>query len=320
MSFKPTARISGVGVACVYGLGDESIFLLPSEARFALSEKVANRQLGVVPHFDPALFVTQKKSLKLMNRASTLGIAAARLALNAGPSMNAGGISAGSLSQAGLFMSVGMSGGELSALAAMLSVSVTDEGLSLPLMGEQGLSRINPLLSFHVLNNMPLCHTSIELGIHGPHAALYTADTAGGLRALARAAQCILRQEAPLALAGGADSPLDTINLMLSASEHPAEGAAMMIFSTTGDIEWLGLSEHTRQSEAEALRSLIDEAPLVQVRSTQTTLFGETSAASASLWVARTIALLRGSPIGSLAAIFAHDEAGVSVALLRRCQ
>jgi hypothetical protein len=309
MSTIPTAKISGVGVACARGVGDATILLSSEQASFMAAEG-APRQLGTVPHFEPALFVTQKKSLKLMNRASTLGVAAARIAVT--------GVEG--LSEAGLFMSVGMSGGELTTLTGMLSVSTTEDGgLDLRLMGEQGLSRINPLLSFHVLNNMPLCHTSIELGLHGPHAAFYTAGAPGGLRALSRAAQCIMRQEASVAIAGGADSPLDTINLALSSYEHPAEGAAMMVFSSEGDVEWLGLSEHTAQSETDALRTLTHETPLLQVRSTQTALFGETLAASAALWVARAVALLRVSPVGTLAAIFAHDEAGVSAALLRRC-
>ena len=310
MNTKPTAKISGVGVVCVHGVGDES--LLSSEQMLYTSyHEAAPRQSGAVPHFDSSQFITQKKSLKLMSRASLLGLAASRVATKNTPA----------LSEAGLFMSVGMSGGELTSLSGMLSLSMTqDETLDLRLMGEQGLPRINPLLSFHVLNNMPLCHTSIELGIHGPHAAMYTADTAGGLRALSRAAQCVVRHEAPLALAGGADSPLDTINLSLSTRSYPSEGAAMMVFSAEGDIEWLGLSEHKEQSPHAALRSLTDERPTIQLKSAEVGLFGDTQAAAAALWVARAIALLRVSPVGTLGAVFAHDELGVSVALLRRFQ
>ena len=307
---KNTAKISGVGVVCVHGVGDES--LLNSERMLYKSyHDAVPRQSGAVPHFDSSQFITQKKSLKLMSRASLLGIAASKIATKNTPA----------LSEAGLFMSVGMSGGELTNLSGMLSMSITqDDTLDLRLMGEHGLSRINPLLSFHVLNNMPLCHTSIELGIHGPHAALYTANDAGGLRALSRAAQCVVRQEAPLALAGGADSPLDTINLTLSSRQLPAEGAAMMVFSTEGDIEWVGLSEHKEQSPLEALRSLTDESPTIQLKCGEVGLFGDTQAASAALWIARAIALLRVSPVGTMAAVIAIEEDGVSVALLRRCQ
>jgi hypothetical protein len=279
-----------------------------------MSAKISS--IGVVSAISPAqdvsLFVSQKKNLKLMNRASQLAIAAAKMATQS--------IDPAQLSDAGLFLGVGMSGGELASLSNMLSESMSQDGtLDLLLMGERGLSRVNPLLSFHVLNNMPLCHLSIELGVRGPHGAFYCEDAASGLRALSRAADCVTRGEAPIALAGGADSLLDTINLALSTHKRPSEGAAIVLFSSVGDILWRGLSEAYPTKE-EALRSLTEHTPAIQLDADASEPFGDTQAASASLWVARAVELLRAAPIGADAAIFAQNRQGFSVALLSRCQ
>lgn len=312
--------IAAVGVACASGVGDERVLAQPADFDFPSLPQFALRRVGRVPPFDPERFVTQRKSLKRMNRASLLAVAAARqLALPDGGS------------EAGLFLGVGMSGGEIALLAGLLDTSRHPDGtLDLAAMGREGLAHLHPLLSFHVLNNMPLCHVSIELGIGGPHAAIH-APGGEALQAFARGAEAVASGEAPWALSGGADAPLNTLTLALTDEDldRPlAEGAAVALLSDRGAIEWLGLSEHRPQSIDAARAEVLEGEPSRWIAIGPALAgrgaiplhqrVGETLAASGALAVALAVHLLRSDPAAATVGICAQDALGTSVAALRR--
>jgi hypothetical protein len=91
-----TPKISSVGVVC---------------------SPEAHSEDAISTSDDLSRFVSQKKSLKLMSRASQLAIAAGKIATQK--------IDAQQLASAGLFLGVGMSGGELSSLSGMRAASLT---------------------------------------------------------------------------------------------------------------------------------------------------------------------------------------------------
>jgi hypothetical protein len=308
--------LRSVGVACPRGLGGPEV--LDGDAPVSLAPpaqpQFAGRRVGRVPEFDAASQVAQRKSLKLMSRASLLAVAAAReLALPDG-----------ARAEAGLYLGVGMSGGEIAQLAGLLDESLDERGgLALARMGASGLARLNPLLSFHVLNNMPLCHASIELGLGGPHAAIY-APGGEALLAFERAARAIAAREAPWALAGGADAPLDTVSLALHAPERRlAEGASLALLVETdlpapGDVAFRGLHRAIDAVDAPLWIAVGKEAAASVPRGRQALLLddrvGETHAASGALAVALAVQKLHTSV--ERAAVLALTDEGPLVAEL----
>jgi hypothetical protein len=309
--------IQSVGVCCASGLGDERVidprapaaFSAPSLSRFS------QRRVGRAAELDPEACVAQKKSLKLMSRAALLGVAAARqLAL---PDRD--------VAHAGLFLGVGMSGGEIAQLAGLLDASLGSDGaIDLAAMGRDGLARLNPLLSFQVLNNMPLCHVSIELGLGGPHGAIW-APGAEALHAFDRAAEALSDGKAPWAVAGGADAPVNTVSLALAdPNTNLAEAAALAVLVPVekldaGAIEWRGLDP---KGDADLWISVGESGQALVPRGARaialSTLFGETLAASGALAVALAVRELRVDRSIATVAICARDESGPLCARIGR--
>jgi hypothetical protein len=304
--------LSSFGVACARGVGREDIFA--GDAPLVLSApglaQFAGRAVGRLPAVELGAYLSQKKSRKLMSRASLLAVAAARVCVEGEPFS----------ADTGLFVSVGMSGGEISDLAGLLDESLSPSGeLDLYAFGSRGLARLNPLLSFHVLNNMPLCHVSIELGLAGPHAAFYAESPADGLAAWVRAVEAVARREAPLVLVGGAEAPVHTLGLALSPAPPvpPAEGAAFALVSSQsspGALRWLGVGEGDSLDSAWSALGLSGCAPALVVWAgpgdspvenavSLAALVGDGGAASFSLGVALVAQRLRESQREKVAAL-----------------
>lgn len=328
-------HVAAVGVACARGVGGASLLLgdAPLAACAPPLPQFASLLVGRAPLADAGEYVPQRKALKLMSRASQLAIAATGEALRSGPW--------DAREEAGLFLSVGMSGGEIRDLAGMIEASTTPEGeLDLAALGARGLDKVNPLLSFHVLNNMPLCHVSITYGLGGPHAALYGEDAAAGLQAAHHAAATVGGGEGPWALAGGAESPLNTIALALQHGHRAplAEGAASVVFAREdhaapdpGLVVWRGLVHAGDLPSALSALRLPPRADLYCLTAGHPSpaqlpadhqpleaLLGDTGAASGALLLARGAALL-GQPGGpGLALLVAPCDGAWLVAALQR--
>jgi 3-oxoacyl-[acyl-carrier-protein] synthase II len=146
-----------------------------------------------------------------MSRASALAVAAARSALTEArlePRSRDEG------DDLGLHVGIGMTSSELSDLERLVRASVDDEGrLSLARVGERGLRATNPLVSFRILSNMPLCHVALALGIRGPNASFHSL---GGetLSALAAARDDVLEGRVRAALWGGVDAQVDPAGVL----------------------------------------------------------------------------------------------------------
>lgn len=258
-----------------------------------------------------------------MSRAAQLAVAAAR-AVEPPVERRA---------DAGLFLAVGMAGGEIATLGPLLEASCAGGALDLAALGRDGLARLNPLTSFQVLNNMPLCHASIALGIGGPHAALF-GGAGAALDAIDRAARAVSAGEAPWALAGGADAPVDGVHLATAPPEETAgEAAAIALLAPGGDqgaIEWAGVA--IGEGDPRVLARTLDDRPpdrwvaldgaaaeRLPGAAALAADFGETGAAAGALGVAVAVRALALEPrVRSIALCAVDDDGVVRTAMLRR--
>jgi len=168
----------------------------------------------------------EPRHLKMMSRSAYLAAAAVKLvlrdaavaALNIPPA------------DTGYFLGVGASGGDLNELESMLGESVVAEEFDLRRFGDAGLRAGNPLFAFQLMNNFTLCHAAILAGLQGPNAAFFSRG-GGTVTALREAAFAVGGGDAPLVLAGGADSalhPVTAFELARAGVTTPSEGAAVL--------------------------------------------------------------------------------------------
>lgn len=126
---------------------------------------------------------------------------------------------------------------------------------TLRLMLEKGGSKVSPFYITAALPNMPACQTSIQLGLRGYNSTISTACAASA-QAIGEAAEVLLRGDAEVILAGGAEAPLTELALaafcaLRALSTHnddparasrpwdatrsgfvPAEGAAVLVLES----------------------------------------------------------------------------------------
>lgn len=73
----------------------------------------------------------------------------------------------------GLFLSVGFIPFEYSDIEPLARHSAEDGKFSMERFSTEGISQVNPLLTFRCLPNMPIFHVSLNLGIQGPSFTTY---------------------------------------------------------------------------------------------------------------------------------------------------
>jgi len=184
-----------------------------------------------VPPLDAAHEPCEPRQRKLMSRAAYLGAAAIKQALR---DLDGDRAIPPDGSGVGLYMGVGASGGDLGELEAMLGASLADGAFDLERFGGAGLLAANPLFAFQLMNNFTLCHGAILAGLQGSNAAFFSRGS-GTVGALREAAFAVAEAQAPLALAGGADSALHPVTSAelaragwVAGGLAPAEGAALL--------------------------------------------------------------------------------------------
>ncbi len=166
-----------------------------------------------VPGFDARDFLEKKdrKSLKLMARTVQLAVAAARMAREDAR-----------LGQAdlaperfGVVLGVGTFSGDASeeGRAAYVSHDSATGRLDLKRWGAEGMGQMQPMWMLNHVPNMASCHVSILHNAQGPNNTIVQTD-AGGLLALAEAANVIQRGAADVMLAGGADTRTELVSML----------------------------------------------------------------------------------------------------------
>jgi len=216
--------ITGVGLITPLGLTRDASWAGVREGRSAI---------GPIERFDAATFpwpaaaeirdfvprkvLPDRKAIKLMSPPARLAVAAALEARR-----DAGHERSPDPSDGGLFIGAGYETVDLRSVLRMMGscrppdAAVGDadyDTIDVVRLWTEARHRMNPLDALKILPNMALAHVSIALGLQGPNSALGP-HGASGLQALADAALSVATGEAPYAVAGGTDSP---INLFMVA-------------------------------------------------------------------------------------------------------
>jgi 3-oxoacyl-[acyl-carrier-protein] synthase II len=227
------AVVTGLGVVAPNGIGKDAFWKACLDGTSGVGPirtfdasghpvKIAAEVIGFdVKPFTP---VAQRKSLKIMGRAMRFGVGAAGLAVQDS------GLSADwpVPERVGVVMGTGMVPVDLPEIAPALVESCTPQGqLQTPLLGQRGASALFPLWILKYLPNMVAAHISMALNAQGPNSTITTA-CAAGTQAVGEAFRLIVRDDADIVLAGGADSRIDPLLMLaytalgaLSTGERP---------------------------------------------------------------------------------------------------
>ncbi|OGF59433.1 MAG: hypothetical protein A2Y62_05950 [Candidatus Fischerbacteria bacterium RBG_13_37_8] len=205
---KKKVAITGIGMVSPLGIGArinweklKNGITGIGRAEFTGSDAFPHSMCGMVPEFDPTEYIANLKLLKLMNNESMLGAVAAKLALE-----DAGIGNTYAPEQQGLYFGAGLTSGELSDLLPLVEDSLDEQGnFSYYHMGTNALPNCNPLLSFKILTNMPLCYISILFNIKGPN-LIFNPWSSRTAQAIGEGMRAIQEGELECAVVGGCDS------------------------------------------------------------------------------------------------------------------
>jgi 3-oxoacyl-[acyl-carrier-protein] synthase II len=165
-----------------------------------------------VDDFDvvPFLPAEQRKSLKIMGRATRFGIGAACLAVaDSGLELQRE-----DPEKIGVVMGTGLVPMDLAELAPLLVGACNGDGqLQTTQLGQMGSAALFPLWILKYLPNMVATHISLALQIQGPNSTITTACVAG-TQAVGEGFRLIAHGDAEVVLAGGADSRIDPLLIL----------------------------------------------------------------------------------------------------------
>ncbi len=242
----PGARIvvTGIGVVSPVGntLDDFWSAISAGRSGIGFNDAVPNyrdypcHSAGVVREFDPRAYMDFKEARR-MSRAAQFAVAAGRMALEDAR------------------LTVGPDADEIGVVMGSGTTALPETEQTMRLLIDKGGAKVSPFYITGALPNMPACQTSIQLGLRGYNSTISTACAASA-QALGEAAQVLLRGDAEVILAGGAEAPLTELALasfcaIRALSTHnddparasrpwdatrngfvPGEGAAVLVLET----------------------------------------------------------------------------------------
>jgi len=190
-----------------------------------------SRRVAALPTLDPGERLGGRRMLKYMSGAAVLGCIAAREATSAARVRDRF-----RPERVGLYAGTGLAAASVNDVLPLVRNSLDGEGVfSCRLLGGQGLPQTNPLLSFHLLPNMPPCLVSLLEAVRGP-SLLYTPWEGQAAAALLDAWEAVASGEVDCALAGAADTPAHPATFLylqqsgrLTTGEFPGSGAAYVV-------------------------------------------------------------------------------------------
>ncbi len=234
--------ITGLGVVSPIGLGREAFWqsLLAGRSGVTQLEEFAVGSArspfgGAVRDFDPKLYVTPRKSLKVMSRDIQLGFAAARLALEDAV------LAAGSADpeRFGVVFGGDMIYCDPAELEPAYRACLATGQVDTAHWGARAFSEMYPLWMLKYLPNMPACHIAIANDARGPNNTVVLGEVSS-LLAMAEAVRLIERSLADVVIAGGAGSRIHPMywicrdeQLMSQRQDDPA--SALRPFDATRD-------------------------------------------------------------------------------------
>jgi 3-oxoacyl-[acyl-carrier-protein] synthase II len=224
--------ITGLGVVAPNGVGKDAFWSAcqdgisgvgPIQSFDASTYPV--QIAGEIPNFDvgPYLPDGQKKSQKVMSRATRFAVGAAGLAMR-----DAGFTDWADPTRVGVVMGTGVVPMDLPEIAPALASACGEDGqLQVGRFSQRGTQTVQPLWIMKYLPNMVAAHISMAYNAQGPNSTITTACVAG-TQAIGEAFRLVARGDADVMLAGGADSRIDPLMLLayaalgaLSRSERP---------------------------------------------------------------------------------------------------
>lgn len=212
---KRRVAITGLGLltACGYGWKPywEAVLEGQSFIRSLDPAKHAYpiRHAGEVSNFDPALFIKQRKSLKVMSREIQMAVAASYLALE--DSMI--NLTEVDRTRFGISLGTGIINNDLDEMGSGIKAALDENGkFQMKKFGNEGIRALFPLWFLKYLPNMPACHISIAHGLGGPSNTV-TTSSAAATQAIGEAFQVIQRGDADLMIAGGTDSKINAMGI-----------------------------------------------------------------------------------------------------------
>ena len=196
------------------------------------------RWAAEVRGFVPRHRLPDRKAIKLMSPPSRLAVAAALEARD-----HAGCQELDDGRDGGLFVAAGYETIDLQSVLGMMSSCRSEEDedqIDVLRLWREARYRMNPLDALKILPNMALAHVSIATGLQGPNSAIGPHGSSG-IQAVADAALAVATGEAPFALAGGTDSPVNIfMTAYFGAQGLLSESGRCMPFHPSADGTVLG--------------------------------------------------------------------------------
>lgn len=220
--------VSGLGVVSPLGCDAEQFWANLQSPSPQSHDGTANFT-GHIDDFGPLTKDTKRlirKSIKLMNRETQLGVAAAQHAIN-----DSGLLSAGYDSDR---IGVCFGAGNVEICRSDFEAGVEAcrdlmQQFDASLWGQLGVPHIDPLWILRVLPNMPACHTAIANDLRGPNNTI-TQATVATTMAFAEARNAILDGDADAMIVGGTGTNLlETLSSEASLDAAPAEAAGAFV-------------------------------------------------------------------------------------------
>lgn len=214
---KERVVVTGLGVVTPVGIGRETFWdsLKKGQSGIQLIQAFpihtfSAKAGGEIKNFNPAEYVANRKSLKVMARDIQLAVAAAKLGIQ-----DSGlDLAKENPARCGTSMGASMINNELDELGISFQQSVNEGGkLDIEKFGEDGMRALFPLWLLKYLPNMLACHISITYNLQGPSNSHTTVCTAS-LQALGEGYRMIERGDADVMVCGGADSKINPIGMM----------------------------------------------------------------------------------------------------------
>lgn len=239
--------VTGIGVVTPMGITLDTFWeaLAVGRSSISLNDQVPSYRnypshvAAIVRGFEPRDYMDFKEARR-MSRMTQFGVGAARMALDdAGVEVRRDNAD------------------EIGVVLGCASTAFPETEQTLRLMLERGGAKVSPFYVTTALPNMPACQISIQLGLRGYNSTIATACAASA-QAIGEGAEILLRGDAEVVLAGGAEAPLTELTLasftaMRALSLHnddpqrasrpfdatrngfvPGEGAAVLVLETLG--------------------------------------------------------------------------------------
>lgn len=234
--------ITGIGAISPQGLGIKNITgKFQSNAKtFRASAGLKKTPFALLPLgliSDPLPpECLQSKLHKFMSRDAELAFAACSDAINDANLPN----NYYNPYRTGLFVGSGLANGQMEDIHPVLANSLDkNKRFSLNLLGQQGIKAVNPIQTFKILNNMPLCLISIGFGIKGPNLIFNPWEGQSAL-AVIEGIEAIKNKQMDCALVGAGDTKtnllslifLQKIGLLSGRKIRPGEGGCFLVLES----------------------------------------------------------------------------------------